>query len=192
MEDTGARSVTIEIVRAEDRDFAVVQNLFPLYVHDLSEFTGWDVPDTGLFVASHLLLQYWGKKPRDARFHWPDGLRGFPFLIREDGKLAGFVLIREIAKEPPGFDVGEFFVLRKFRGRGVGKGVAHRVFDMFPGNWQVRELEENTPAQAFWRRVIGDYTGGDYMETREVFPPFPNEMIVQRFSNAGKGEHRPG
>jgi predicted acetyltransferase len=177
----------IDIVEAGASDEAVVRNLFSLYVHDLSEFTGWDVPDTGLFGASQFLAQYWGRKPEDGRLHWPGGLRGFPFLIRADGKLAGFALIREIGKDPPSFDVGEFFVLRKYRGRGVGKEVAHRLFDMFTGNWQVRELPENTPAQAFWRRIIGEYTGGDYVETREVFPPFPYEMVVQRFSNAGDG-----
>lgn len=179
----------IDIVEAREGDELVVRNLFPLYVHDLSEFMGWDVPEDGLFVAGDLLVQYWGRKPQDPRFYWPDGLRGFPFLIRADGKLAGFVLIREIGKDPPSFDVGEFFILRKFRGRGVGKEVAHRVFSMFRGNWQVRELEENTPAQAFWRRIIGEYTGGDYVETEEVFPPFPHEMIVQRFSNTAGGDH---
>jgi predicted acetyltransferase len=173
-----------EIVEAGERGEAVVTSLFPLYVHDLSELTGWDVPESGLFGSPEFLVQYWGRKPRDPRYHWPDGLRGYPFLIRADGKLAGFVLIREISRDPPGHDVGEFFVLRKFRGKGVGKAAAHRVFDMFPGDWQVRELLENTPAQAFWRRIIGEYAGGDYVETKEVFPPFPQEMIVQRFSNA--------
>jgi predicted acetyltransferase len=176
--------VKIEIVEALERDEAVIRNLFPLYIHDLSEFMAWDVPDDGLFAASDLLVQYWGRKPRDPRFRWGEGLRGFPFIVRVDGKLAGFVLIREMGKAPDLYDVGEFFILRKFRGKGVGKGVAHRVFDMFRGDWQVRELLENTPAQAFWRRIIGEYTGGDYVETTEVFPPFPHEMIVQRFSNA--------
>jgi predicted acetyltransferase len=178
----------IVIDRAGDGGEATIRNLFPLYIHDLSEHTGWNVPDDGLFVASDLLAQYWGRKPIDPRFHWPDGLSGHPFLIRADGKLAGFALIREIKKDPPGFDVGEFFILRKYRGRGVGKEVAHRLFDMFRGNWQVRELLENTPAQAFWRRIIDEYTAGDYTETKEVFPPFPFEMIVQRFSNAGDVE----
>jgi len=176
----------IEVVEATASDEAIVRNLFPLYVHDLSEFMGWDVPETGLFVASDLLVQYWGKRPEDPRFHWPQGLRGYPFLIRVDGKLGGFVLIREINREPPGYDVGEFFILRKFRGKGVGKEAAHWAFDAFPGDWQVRELQENTPAQAFWRRIIDEYTRGDYVETTEVFPPFPHGMIVQRFSNAGR------
>lgn len=174
----------IEIVEARESDEAVIRNLFPLYIHDLSEFTGWDVPDNGIFVASDLLVQYWGRKPQNLRFRWGEGLRGFPFLIRVDGKLAGFVLIREMGKDPDLYDVGEFFILRKFRGKGVGKEAAHRAFDRFPGGWQVRELLENTPAQAFWRRIIDEYTGGDYTETKEVFPPFPYQMVVQRFSNA--------
>ena len=70
----------------------------------------------------------------------------------------------------------------------MGKKAARRAFDLFPGNWQVRELLANTPAQAFWRRIIDEYTGGDYVETTGVFPPFPEEMIVQRFSNARNGE----
>lgn len=175
--------MTIEVARAGKQGEAIIRNLFSLYIHDLSEHTGWDVPDDGLFVANDLLAQYWGRKPANARFRWPDDLEGYPFLIRADGRLAGFALIREIGKDPPAYDVGEFFVLRKYRGKGVGKEVAHRLFDMFPGAWQVRELPENTPAQAFWRRIIDDYTGGDYVETSEVFPPFPFEMIVQRFSN---------
>jgi len=180
--------VKIDIVEAGENGEAIVRNLFPLYIHDLSEFMRWDAPDDGLFVASDLLVQYWGREPQDSRFHWPDDLRGFPFLIRADGKLAGFALIREIGKDPPSLDVGEFFIMRKYRGGGVGKEVAHRVFDMFPGRWQVRELLENTPAQAFWRRIIDEYTGGDYVETREVFPPFPYEMIVQRFSSVREEE----
>lgn len=178
----------VELVKAGGSGFDVVRNLFPLYVHDLSEFMGWDVPETGLFVAGDLVVQYWGGKPADPRLHWADGLSGFPFLVRVDGKIGGFALIREIGKDPPSYDVGEFFILRKFRGKGVGKEAAHRAFDMFPGNWQVRELLENTPAQAFWRSIIDEYTNGDYMETTEVFPPFPHKMTVQRFSNAGSGD----
>jgi predicted acetyltransferase len=176
----------VEIIEAGKDGEAIVRNLFALYIYDLSEHMGWDVPETGLFGSDEFLAQYWGRKPNDARLHWSEGLRGFPFLIKADGMLAGFALIREIEKDPPTFDVGEFFILRKYRGRGVGKGVAHRLFDLFPGNWQVRELPENTPAQDFWRRTIDEYTSGDYVETTEVFPPFPYEMIVQRFTSAGR------
>jgi predicted acetyltransferase len=36
--------------------------------------------------------------------------------------------------------------------------VAHRVFDRLQGQWQVNWAEGNLPAQAFWQRVIGEYT----------------------------------
>jgi predicted acetyltransferase len=46
----------------------------------------------------------------------------------------------------------------------VGRAAAVALFNRFPGRWEVAQLEANTAAQAFWRRVIGDYTGGDYTE----------------------------
>jgi predicted acetyltransferase len=42
--------------------------------------------------------------------------------------------------------------------------MARQVFDRFPGRWQVRELHNNTPAQAFWRAIIGRYTEGPFEE----------------------------
>ena len=33
-----------------------------------------------------------------------------------------------------------------------------------PGRWEVGQMPRNTPAQAFWRRVIGEYTGGRFVE----------------------------
>ena len=58
----------------------------------------------------------------------------------------------------------EFFVLRKYRGRGVGASVATQLFDRFPGKWEVRELAQNVAALAFWRAVIARYTDGRFVE----------------------------
>jgi len=60
--------------------------------------------------------------------------------------------------------IGEFFILKKYRRQGVGRVVAHQVFDLFPGRWSVGQIENNCPAQAFWRKVISEYTHGDYQE----------------------------
>ena len=77
--------------------------------------------------------------------------------------------------------MGEFFVLRKFRRRGVGKQAAHRLFARHPGRWEVRELPSNMPAQGFWRRIIADYTQGDFSEAQEWFETYGAEFVVQRF-----------
>ena len=42
--------------------------------------------------------------------------------------------------------------------------MARHVWDRFPGRWQVREIAANTPAHAFWREIIGRYTGGRFEE----------------------------
>jgi predicted acetyltransferase len=55
--------------------------------------------------------------------------------------------------------------MRKYRQQGVGKRVAFAILDRFPGAWEVRQTETNLPAQAFWRRVISEYTNGNYEET---------------------------
>jgi predicted acetyltransferase len=53
----------------------------------------------------------------------------------------------------------EFFVLRKYRGQGIGAWFATQLFDRFPGVWEVGEIHANTNAQRFWRKVIGRYAG---------------------------------
>jgi predicted acetyltransferase len=81
-----------------------------------------------------------------------------------DGVLAGFALVRDEAwlAGAGTREVSEFFVLRRYRRRGVGEHVTRRLFDRFPGRWEVVQLASNLDAQAFWRAVIGRYTGGAF------------------------------
>ena len=74
----------------------------------------------------------------------------------------------------------EFFVLRRFRRRGVGRAAAFPAFDRFAGPWEVRQREDNPNATAFWRRTIDDYTRGDFEETRWPRPGWSE--LVQTFS----------
>jgi predicted acetyltransferase len=84
--------------------------------------------------------------------------------------------------------MGEFFIARQHRRQGFGNSVATTLFDRFAGAWEVREMPMNTPAQAFWRKIIADYTVGAFTETRETFASYGDkEFIVQRFlSKAAK------
>jgi predicted acetyltransferase len=52
------------------------------------------------------------------------------------------------------------------------------VFDRFPGRWIVTQLEENVPAQQFWRAVIHRYTRGNF-EDRHLRE---RRRIVQEFA----------
>ena len=161
----------IEISAAPDA-FAVVQNLFALYAHDMSEFAGSDVEEDGKFAIPVSVASYW---------EGPDASQRYPFLVRADGKLAGFALVRRIATDPVTYDMGEFFILRKYRRSGVGRHVACGLFDRFAGGWEVRELPSNTAAQAFWCRIIADYTLDEFTEAQELFAAYGREFVVQRF-----------
>jgi predicted acetyltransferase len=159
----------IEIVDASCAQ-SVVRNLFALYAHDLSDLVGLDIDEDGTFALPPRLATY-----------WQGDLRHHPFLVRADGKLAGFALVRQLEVEAVTHDMAEFFILRKFRRARIGQQAAWSLFDRFPGNWEVRELIANTPAQAFWRRIIGDYTCGDFDERTEFFEAYKREFVVQRF-----------
>jgi predicted acetyltransferase len=109
---------------------------------------GWPCSSDGQFDGCDDLESYWRGPGKHA------------FVLRAGQELAGFVLILAEHDEPVDFSVTDFFVLRKFRGRGVGRRVAHELFDRFRGRWKVEQFAGNTPAVAFWRRVIDGYCGG--------------------------------
>jgi predicted acetyltransferase len=147
--------MNIEVRPASIEDKSILRNLMELYNYDFSEFDGADVDAHGLYGYERI-DHYWTDEGRH------------PFLVRVDGRLAGFVLVRTL-EEPapePVHSIAEFFILRKYRRLGVGKGAACRIFDLFPGRWSVAQIESNLPAQSFWRRIITEYTGGDFEETR--------------------------
>lgn len=84
-----------------------------------------------------------------------------------DDKIAGFVLVN--LKDPEIKDqdlhsVAEFFILKKYRKQGIGKIAAEKIFNIFPGKWRIVMLSKNVIAQHFWRKVIKDFTKGNYQE----------------------------
>lgn len=134
----------IEILPAQVEDKPVVGHLLQLCVHDYSEFNGREVNDHGLFDYPYL------------DYYWTEAGR-FPFLVRVEGKLAGFVLVRQMEGDESLWQMAEFFILRKYRRQGIGRSVALQVFDCFEGRWEVIPEDGNLPAQRFWQRVKEAY-----------------------------------
>jgi predicted acetyltransferase len=171
--------MAVEIVPASDADYSVVANLARFYYYDMAEHAGWNFPPDGLFDAGDQLANYWSL-PGGRR--WPPEWRGFPFLIRTDGHPAGFALVKRMAEQPSVFDMGEFFIGRQHRRLGLGRRAATTLFDRFEGDWEVREMPSNLAAQAFWRRIISEYSGGAFAESRERFADYGDkDFVVQRF-----------
>jgi predicted acetyltransferase len=169
------------LVEVEDSDYELIQNLIRFYIHDMSEFTGWSCPSNGLYGGVDDQPYYFGKTLdlEDAR--WLEGWAGKGYKVLVDREIAGFCLVRLFYKDARRLnDIGEFFILRKFRNKGLGRQVAHAIFDMYPGNWQVRQMVDNRPAQVFWRKTISAYTQDQFEEGLKFVDGY-GEMVVQKF-----------
>jgi predicted acetyltransferase len=143
------------LVPAERRHLPLLESMFQLYVYDFGEMITTRLGDDGRFTPTRPMAPYFEDDWRH------------PFLIRVDDAWAGFAFAHRgsrISGDHDTWDVGELFVMRGFRRSGVGAAAAGALFDRFPGRWEVRQIPENTAATAFWRRVIGDRTGGGFTE----------------------------
>lgn len=139
----------IEVITAVTDQQPILANLLELYAHDFSEFQDLELGADGRFGYKHLPL-YWEEPERH------------PFLVRIDGRLAGFVLAKrgsEVSGHENVWDMAEFFIVRGFRRRGIGTEVAHEVWRRFPGLWEVRVMQSNHSAAEFWGRAITRFIG---------------------------------
>ncbi len=166
----------VDIMPATSDDLPVVANLLELYLHDFSAVEPSDVGPDGRFGYPHL-EQYWEDPARKA------------FVVRVDGKLAGCALIKRgsaLAGDLEAMDVAEFFVLRAYRRKGVGRAAARAIWDRFPGRWLVRVLKHNPDAVRFWKRAIAHYTDGRFTEElldQEISDGPPRRWVIFRFTS---------
>ena len=162
--------MTVQVIDAKESpaDREWVKNIYPFYLHDLSEFDDgyYRLNERGLWEPDHLP-------------HWFADETHHPLVMRESGRRIGFAFVGQspFPHMTAGLDfqLAEFFVLRALRRTGLGRRGAFALFDRFPGTWEVTQMARNLPAVKFWRRVIGEYTGGRYEEAsldgspRQVF-----------------------
>ena len=156
--------LVVELIPRDQKD--LLRNLMQPYGHDLSEFNQDDPDDLGSFGVGSYFDAYWTEATR------------YPFKILAKEALAGFALIREL--EPGCHSIAEFFILRRHRRSGIGRDAAQHLFSRFPGIWHVAQDEENVPAQRFWRKIIGEYTNGDFKDEWSVEQPTGPKQV---FSN---------
>jgi len=77
----------------------------------------------------------------------------YPYLFFAGKEIAGFAFVRKVKKH---YSVAEFFVLRKFRKRGLGLRWATEIIQEHPGEWKIDFLKKNEIAEKFWRKVASN------------------------------------
>ena len=120
----------VALVRAESAaDRAALHRLYPLYLHDLSEFTDHYALDE----AAHWIPSYLDDMLARPMCHC--------LLIRAEGRAAGFALVatQPFPHMPADADahLAEFFVARPYRGHGLGRRAAESTLRAFPGRWSL-------------------------------------------------------
>jgi predicted acetyltransferase len=141
--------VMVEVAPASQQEQSVLANLYQLYIHDFTDFVAQPLGDDGRF-AYNPLPSYWTEPAR------------YPFLVRVDGKLSGFALVKkgsDFSRKPDVWDMADFFVVRGVRGKGVGYKVATSIWQQFPGLWEIRVIPTNLPARHFWAKSIARFLG---------------------------------
>lgn len=170
------KKMKIALVKATKEDKNTIQNLGRFYVYEMSRYCGflptWETPSNGLFECIDL-SSYCEKSDRHA------------FLVKVNDELAGFVLINKVGSSPDvDWNVGEFFIVSKFQGKGVGSYVAEQIFNQFPGTWETTQIPENKAAIDFWKKVVNKYSNGKFEKTLKIIPkPKPRPMVVLKFNS---------
>ena len=145
-------------------DEPVIDRLWQLYVHDLSHSRGSMPNAEGLFKQGH--LAWYRAEPHN----WSG------YLLTYDGSPAGFAFVSRTWNGNKR-TIGDFFVVRGVRRRGVGFEVARQLIARDPGRWEIAFQAENPGAPEFWRRVVSSMVGAAWTEELR---PVPNKPDVPR------------
>lgn len=144
--------MNIEVIKVSLVEEPILGNLLKMYCYEWSQYNKFDVNDKGEYEFEHHLSDYLDKKNH------------YPFFLKVDGILAGFILIDDdfVLHKNYDYAMGEFFVMYKYRREGVGRYAAKAIFDMFHGKWEIGRHPHNAGSVKFWDSVLSEYTGGKY------------------------------
>jgi predicted acetyltransferase len=142
-----------------ETDRPVLERLWQLYSHDMSEVRGTLPNAEGMFKA--------GRLPT-----YLDDPDACGYLITYRDAPAGFAFVRT---QPDATRImGDFFVVRAARRRRVGYDVARELLRRHPGRWEIGFQGGNTGAPEFWRRLATDVVGERWREELRSVPGKPH------------------
>ncbi|WNZ53954.1 GNAT family N-acetyltransferase (plasmid) [Microbulbifer sp. MKSA007] len=166
--------MSIELKPMIQADVPALMNLFQLYLYDMSKYMHWPISKEGRFeFDENIVLAYF----QQADHH--------PYFIMSSSEIAGFALVRRYPYDADLIDMGQFFILGKFKRQGLGQAALRACLQRHPGDWQVRVLPQNAGAQSFWTKTIAALTNsahhistGDYQGTEMTFIHFSSKSAL--------------
>lgn len=158
MPDVPVRPADLSVRLAGPADQPLLERLWLMFSHDMSEFHGRLPAPDGTFRSDRLRMAF--SEPG-----W------VPYLAMSGGSPVAFAFVRGLTG--PIAVLNSFFVVRGARGAGVGSRTVHEVVARHPGPWEVAFQDANTAAVRFWRRVAAKIAGDAWAEERRAVPGRP-------------------
>jgi predicted acetyltransferase len=150
----GIGSSSVRVAPASEAERPLIEGLTQFYIYDFSEMPptdpdGFAFNEQGGYDPFGDMADYWGR----------DGYH--PLVIRVDGRAAGFALVNTLSHRGGTAErnMGEFFVARLYRRRGVASEAVRQILALYPGQWEAAVMARNLAAQAFWPRAIASAAG---------------------------------
>lgn len=151
-------TISVRDTRQARGDRQWIESVYRDYLTDLAPL------GTGVFPA----LPEFGHREPDQLASWFADSSAHLLTVLKDDKPVGFAMVRTgqvlAGRGKVDFSMAEFFIARPWRRRGVGQEAVRLILDRFSGRWHIMEYMRNPQAVAFWRRVVGAYTAGQYQE----------------------------
>jgi predicted acetyltransferase len=142
-----------------EADLPLVERLWQLYSHDMSEVRGTLPNAEGMFKAGRL----------PGYFDDPDA-RGY-LIVQRDAPV-GLAFVAGLSGGTK--TIGDFFVVRAARRKRIGYDAVRELLARHPGRWEIGFQAENRGAPEFWRRVATDVAGDDWREELRPVPGKPH------------------
>lgn len=148
--------VSVEL--ASEAEKPVIERLWLMFRHDMSEFRGALPAPDGTFRSDRLQTAL-------SDNDWA------PYLLISGENPVGLAFVRSLTG--PTRVLNTFFVVRGARRSGIGLSAMRVVVSKHPGPWEVAFQDSNTAAVHFWRRVATDTAGDTWSEERRPVPGKP-------------------
>ena len=87
------------------------------------------------------------------------------YILKKSESIIGFALVnKHLRFNNDGFAMAEFYIQKRYDGKGHGRRLAEHVFEQFTGNWEVAVTFKNKSALLFWEQVVSSYTNGKFIK----------------------------
>ncbi len=155
-------AIHLTIAKEEDKD--LLKNFHQYYLHDLSEYT------------SNLKLKADGSFDNDDITYYYKSDNLFPYLIKNDEEVVGFILFNLPPNAPEGYNyyISDLFILKSHRKKGYAGQAIEKLFDLRQGRYALLELNKNRDAIGFWHYFFDKFA----LNYSEVEMTIDNELCL--------------